>query len=135
MLELPCNIEKKKIQTTSLIANALNNLDLDQIINDLPDVLGIKISKDFEQYEDKECDIPNIIYDIIKRESTTSTKFVKRSYIETDAWLVSIEQRESECLDDNGYDVYTSETENFVKIHAPKIFVKTLSLPMIYRNH
>jgi hypothetical protein len=120
------------------------NTDFDSI-----DMLARLRSDESEKYEEKEKEIPELIFEVIKKNSSPLTKFVKRSFIEEDAWFVSVECREGEHLLDKGHDVLTADrsgdlvpalieedsSEHFVKIHVPRIFVRTLSLPMIKGQH
>lgn len=140
-----------KIQTTNPLASILNSFDSERMPEEMDalDVLGrIRLFGYEDRYEEKE--IPELIYDILKRESAPLTRLVKRSYVEDGGWLVRVECKEGEYLEDRGHEIYSSsesgellpalvEQENvamhFIKIRVPKIFVKTLSLPMIAGNH
>jgi hypothetical protein len=113
------------------------------------DILARLRADETEKYEEKEKEIPELIFEVIKKNSSPLTKFVKRSFIEEDAWLVSVECREGEHLLDHGQEVYSGSksgqivpalieegvSEHFVKIHVPRIFVRTVSLPMMIYNH
>ena len=147
--------QKKTIQSTNPIALILNSLDLETLCReekrmDALDVLArAKIYENTEKYEEKEGEIPKIIYEVLRKESMPFTKLLKRTYIEEDAWLVRVECKEGEYLEDHGQEVYSSDSDgdlipalleenvsmHFIKIHVPKIFVSTIALPMILGNH
>jgi hypothetical protein len=139
-----------RIRTTNPLAeilerNAAMDADFDAI-----DAISRLKRFDAEAYEDTEKDIPELIYDILKKEAKPFTRLVKRSYVEEDAWLVRIDCSEGEHLSDHGHEVFSWDGKSemipaliedepvamhFVKIHVPRIFVRTLSLPMIEGQH
>ncbi len=132
------NFRDKRIRTTNSLINALSTLTPANFANNFDGIevlSSLKADWDVEKYEEKEKEIPELIYEVLKKDSNTFTKLVKRDYFEEDAWLVSVESRESEKLEDNGHEILSDFKNQFVKIHIPKIFVRTLSLPMIDRNH
>jgi hypothetical protein len=144
------DLPKGKIQTTNAMINALKSIeDAASLLKNADFPANLRIFPDFEKYEQKEKEIPFLIYDVLKKESDSFTKLVRRNYFEEDAWLVSVECRECESLEDKGHEVYSclksgrmvdflteeSGVVHFVKIRAPKVFVKTLSMPMIARSH
>ena len=135
-MQLPESLRTKRIKTTNTLVNMLECVEPINFANNLNDIdilSGIKADWDVEKYEEKEKEIPELIYDILKKESTTFTKLVKRDYFEEDAWLVTINNKEFDYLSDAGHEL-VDDIPPFVKIHVPKIFVRTLALPMI-GNH
>jgi len=130
-------LEKKKVQTTNAIANVLDAVELRYFSTDTSsiDVLAaLKAMPDWDQYEEKEKEIPKLIYDVLKRESQAFTRLVTRSYWEENGWLVRVECKEGEYLADHGHEITIDAFRPFVRIHVPRIFIRTLALPMIARN-
>jgi hypothetical protein len=151
-MDLPKRIGR--IRTTNALAELLELDGIDRFVGKLDydaiDLAGkIKVASAGEGYEEKEREIPELIFDVIKKHSMPFTRFVRRTYFEEDAWLVSIEHREGEWLLDHDHDVCSAlesgeilpalidemKSHHFVKIHVPDVFVRTLSLPMIGTIH
>ncbi|MBS3067957.1 hypothetical protein J4450_04600 [Candidatus Micrarchaeota archaeon] len=135
-MQLPESPIRKKIKTTNTLANMLESVEpinFANNLNDIDTISSFKADWDVEKYEKKEKEIPELLYHILKKESNTFTKLVKRDYFEEDAWLVTINNKEFDYLSDFGHDL-VEDIPPFVKIHVPKIFVRTLALPMI-GNH
>jgi hypothetical protein len=124
--------------------DSMENADFDSI-----DILARLRLDETEKYDEKEGEIPELIFEVIKKHSSPRTKFVKRSFIEGDAWLVSVECREGEHLLDHGLEILSGSksgeivpalieegvSEHFVNIHVPKVFVRTVSLPRMTGSH
>jgi hypothetical protein len=142
----------KKIRTSDPLAALLCDAGADSWIalDAIEEIGKLRIFQDDEGYEEKEKEIPDLIYGVLKEESNPSTRLVKRTFFEDDAWMVSVECREGDVLSGRGHEVFTSSRSgemvpalleegdaaaHFVKIHVPRIFVRTLSLPMIARCH
>lgn len=135
-MQLSESLRPKKIKTTNTLANMLESVEPINFANNLDDIetiSGFKADWDVEKYEKKEKEIPELLFQVLKKESTTFTKLVKRDYFEEDAWLVTINNKEFDCLSNFDHEV-VDDVPPYVKIHVPKIFVRTLALPMI-GNH
>ncbi|MEW6722626.1 MAG: hypothetical protein AB1324_05170 [Candidatus Micrarchaeota archaeon] len=143
---------RKRIRTSDPLAALLSDVNAWKAMSpDAIDGIGrLRIYQDDEGYEEKERGIPELIYSILRKESGPSTRLMKRTFFEDDAWMVSVECREGEALSDRGHEIFTSSRSgemmpalfeegdaaaHFVRIHVPRIFVRTLSLPMIARAH
>ncbi len=132
-MQLPESLRPKKIKTTNTLANMLESVEPINFANNLDDIetiSGFKADWDVEKYEKREKEIPELLFQVLKKESNTFTKLVKRDYFEEDAWLVTINNKEFDCLSNFDHEV-VDDVPPFVKIHVPKVFVRTLALPMI----
>src|SRR3989344_2893036 len=101
-------LEKKKVQTTNAIANVLDAVELRYFPTDTSSIdflAALKAMPDWDQYEEKEKEIPKLIYDVLKRESQAFTRLVTRSYWEENGWLVRVECKEEEYLADHGHEI------------------------------
>lgn len=135
-MQLPESLRPKKIKTTNTLANMLESVEpinFANNLNDIETISGFKADWDVEKYEKREKEIPELLFQVLKKESNTFTKLVKRDYFEEDAWLVTINNKEFDCLSNFDHEV-VDDVPPFVKIHVPKVFVRTLALPMI-GNH
>ncbi|HSB47630.1 MAG TPA: hypothetical protein VLD37_06465 [Candidatus Bilamarchaeum sp.] len=141
--------EMRRISGTNPLARMLErpetigNADFDSL-----DMLARLRVDDTRDYEEREKDIPGLILEVMEKNSSPLTRFVRRGFIEDDAWLVRIGCREGEALLESGKEVLSSSAGDivpalieegspvhFVKIHVPRIFVRTLSLPMMESAH
>jgi hypothetical protein len=140
--------QMRRIRTTNPLASLLEGGKADMDFDSM-DVLARLRVDETEKYGDKEKEIPRLIRNVLEKESGPGTRLIKRTFLEEDAWLVSVECREGLALSDNGHEVFTSSRSgemvpailedgaagHFVKIRVPAIFVRTLCLPMIAGNH
>ena len=145
-MQLP---KMNRIRTTNPIADILQRgLALDADFERIDAISRIRAS-DSESYEEKEKEIPELILEVLRKRAMPSTKLVGRGYMEQDSWLVRIECSEGEQLSDHGHEVLSGDGKcmvpaliedetvsmHFVRIRVPRIFVRTVSLPMIMGEH
>lgn len=146
-MQLP---KMNRIRTTNPLAEILERNGRIEADFDSIDAISRLRSFDCESYEEREKDIPELIYEVLREESRPSTRLVKRSYIEEGAWLVRVQCAEGEHLSDHGHEILSRDREggivpaliegesvsmHLIKIHVPRIFIRTLSLPMISGEH
>ncbi len=138
-----------RIRTTNALAQILRSCDPAALEAEGIDIAsGLKRKADYEEYEEKEKDIPELICELLERGDPFS-RLTKRCFFEDDAWLVRIGCDEGLSLHEHGHEVFSSSLSggilpllceegvsmHFVKIRVPKVFVRTLSLPMIHERH
>ncbi len=138
-----------RIRTTNALAQLLSSMSTPPPAEEIEMAAMLRRPAGYEEYEEREKDIPELICGVLEKADPFG-RLTKRCFFEDDAWLVRIGCEEGESLHEHGHEVYSSSSSgelvpalregsgvsmHFVKIRVPRVFVRTLSLPMIDRRH